>query len=715
MLHVLVNRARTGGQATCADDAGVAVKRVPFVASLPGNQAARFGSRHMAENSCYQNENCCVLGDAGTGIGCIGQGACTGMACGRTCDAGVGQGAPERYALFGFSTLSAYTIARDIPSAEALYCRLLTGGAHDFMLDDGGTEFTSGLVNDNLQACGNAYWSVAFGRGAVTVPRIPAASAIYAPPNPTNTLETYFAANYYDPSGRAPQRASVVVDGHCFDLDLTWGAADDGTYEAHFNDPDVIPAGCHAYYFSFTDADGAKHTYPSTGSLQLPIGSEVTCALAYDPAPQAPADCETGATQCPAGGRRACYTADMALLGVGECRQGIQQCRNGFWGACRDMVPPYPEACDGLDNDCDGQVDEGNPGAGASCTILSELGACKAGVRSCVSGRLSCVQTGQPSAEVCDGIDNDCDGAIDDGFPKLSCGTGMCFRMTVSCNAGVPVTCDAGTPTAEVEDGKDNNCDGYVDDSFSCFFPDGGARPNRTVWPIPGSVMAQPCTEQLQTCQADGGWSLPFGGKLPAPEVCNGEDDDCDGVTENAVATQLQLGTNRCGVGHCTVRSASSCIGGRVRTCTPEVPLAEACNGQDDDCDGTIDELCSCREGDTKPCYTGPSETRGVGACKVGERRCVMGSFTSCQSEVKPATQETCDGLDNDCDGQVDEMCVSADGGVPEVDAGTDVDAGVGPGMEPKKCGCSGTGVDALLLALGLVALRRRRHDAAHG
>ncbi len=719
MLHVLVNQARVAGMQHCQDDAGTPVRRVPLVYTEPGNRSARFTARHMAENGCYQNDNCCVLGDAGAGPGCIGQADCSGQACARTCDAGVQQTAAQRHALLGFANYLSSGVIRNVSNAQGVFCSVMGSASfRNVITADAGTEFAAGLVQDQMLSCNGTYWELAFGQGQVQVPRIPVGSAIHQPPNPVNSTELYFAAHYYDPSRRAPRRAAVVVSGHCFDVERQWGFDDDGTYEARFADPDLLPSGCHPYYFLFTDADGMRHTYPSSGSLQVAVGSEQTCPLAYDPAPQMAADCETGESQCPANGaRRPCYTADMSLVGVGECRQGTQICRNGLWGACRDMVPPFPEACDGLDNDCDGMVDEGNPGSGSSCTLLSELGACQAGRRQCVSGRLTCVSNAMSSPEVCDGIDNDCDGAIDDGFPMQACGQGMCFRMGPSCQNGRVVSCDGGAPSTEIDDGKDNDCNGQVDEGFDCRRPDGGTGHVRTIWPIPGSLPTLPCANQRQTCQADAGWSTPFGGRLPSPETCNGEDDDCDGVDENDTAVQLQLGTDRCGTGGCTVRTAPRCIGGNAVTCAPRPVNPEVCNGTDDDCDGTVDEMCACRNGDTRPCYTGPSETRGVGTCRPGTRVCRDGAITTCTGEVKP-TQEVCDNQDNDCDGMIDDSCVAADGGTSS-DGGAggaggsggsgEVDGGTGgDGMKKPGCGC--TSGEALLgVALGVLGLRRRR------
>ncbi len=76
--------------------------------------------------------------------------------------------------------------------------------------------------------------------------------------------------------------------------------------------------------------------------------------------------------ECSSGDQRPCYEGDFATRGVGACRLGEQTCQvNGTWGACKNQGTPGPETCDDtLDNDCDGQVNEGCASP-AFCKALS--------------------------------------------------------------------------------------------------------------------------------------------------------------------------------------------------------------------------------------------------------------------------------------------------------------------------------------------------------
>jgi hypothetical protein len=181
---------------------------------------------------------------------------------------------------------------------------------------------------------------------------------------------------------------------------------------------------------------------------------------------------DTGCS-CVDGEQQQCYTGPNGTVNVGICKHGSQICSGGAWGACQGDTTPASEICNGLDDDCNGLIDDGNPGGGGLCNT-GLLGVCQIGVMQCQSGSLHCMQTTFPSDEVCDGQDNNCNGQVDEGNPGggAACNTGLpgiCAAGTMTCTNGSLQCVQNNQSQPEVcGDGLDNNCNGIVDDGCPC-------------------------------------------------------------------------------------------------------------------------------------------------------------------------------------------------------------------------------------------------------
>ena len=196
-----------------------------------------------------------------------------------------------------------------------------------------------------------------------------------------------------------------------------------------------------------------------------------------------------------------------------------------------------------------------------------------------------------------------------------------------------------------------------------------------------GTAGVGTCTAGTQTCNAQGtGYGACTGDVTPANETCgDGLDTDCDGAADEGcvcapgtVASCYSGPAGTEGVGTCAAGTqACSADGTSYGACTGDVtPATDVCgDGLDTDCDGVADEGCVCAPGTTASCYSGPAGTEGVGTCAAGTQTCSADgtSYGACAGDVTPAVETCGDGLDNDCDGVVDDGCTPVCVPGPEV------------------------------------------------
>lgn len=355
----------------------------------------------------------------------------------------------------------------------------------------------------------------------------------------------------------------------------------------------------------FRDLDGDGYGLPDDTSLgcSAPPGYAVLAGDCDDTRsavnPGNPEACNLRDDNCDGSTDEGCGCSPDGLsemcgsTDVGSCRLGSRTCVAGTWSSCSGVIEPVPEVCDGIeDDDCNGTVDDGCDCTDGSTRVCGvSLGVCRSVMQVCTAGhwpRACADEPGviSPSPEECDGaLDQNCDGAVDEGclcvngaVDRSACGTdvGECETGMRVCSMGTWGACSGGiAPAAEVCEGShDENCDGGIDEGCSCT---NGATRACGVGACAGT----------QTC-ASGMWGA-CSGAAPSTEICNGIDDDCDGLNDQLDTGVSMVGAS-CGTdeGLCTAGTYSCPSTSLV--CSGVAAVAETCDHQDQDCDALLDD-----------------------------------------------------------------------------------------------------------------------------
>ncbi len=358
--------------------------------------------------------------------------------------------------------------------------------------------------------------------------------------------------------------------------------------------------------------------------------------------------------------------------------------------------PAATETCNGLDDDCDTLVDDADTAADPTSWYADAdgdgYGDASVSVSACdapsgyVANNEDCddtsIDVSPAGTEACNGIDDDCDGLVDDDDSPADPTTwfedldGDGYGGSTSA-----VSCDA--PTGFV------SLDGDCDDTDTDYHP--GASESDCADPADYN-----CDGSTGYADNDGdGWAAceecddtDSAVSPSATETCNGLDDDCDGTTDGPGASDaLTWYADDDGDGHGD---------GAVTTPDCEAPTGfvatsddcddtdgavspsatESCNGLDDDCDGLVDDDDSTVS-DPSTWYA-DADSDGYGNASATRDACdvpagYVADNADCDdtsSDVSPADTEACNGIDDDCDGLSDDSDPSVSGQATSYDDG---------------------------------------------
>jgi hypothetical protein len=222
--------------------------------------------------------------------------------------------------------------------------------------------------------------------------------------------------------------------------------------------------------------------------------------------------------------------SEPVTCGLGICANTVSGCQGGQPIPCSPLDVAKPDVCNGEDDDCDGETDE-NQGE-----ITCGEGACEKTIVLCLDGSLQeCDPETGSAPEVCNGVDDDCDGDTDEELGTFVCGEGACQRPLASCTAGSETVCDPFDGLSpEVCDNIDNDCDGQIDDSIGILNCE-----------IDGEIVG------IEACQAGVAVTCENPGTT-GPGTTSGDDgagtagDGTDGVTTGTTSGAPPAGADSC-------------------------------------------------------------------------------------------------------------------------------------------------------------------------
>jgi hypothetical protein len=455
------------------------------------------------------------------------------------------------------------------------------------------------------------------------------------------------------------------VGGHCQPASCTDGIKNGDETGVDCGGSCAVPEVCNGVDDDCDGSidDGLGSTTCGIGACQRTqqncVGGQVSSCVPGAPAAEAcdgalDDDCNgvvDDGCECVNGAVQGCYTGSPSTLGVGLCHGGTQTCVLGHWGACSGEVTPAAESCDGKDNDCNGPVDEG-----LGSTICG-VGECQVMVQNCLGGMPQSCAAAPPATEICDGKDNDCDGQVDEGLGTIACGSGACATTAPACVDGAPGACNP-----HVTDGIacNDNHDCTQNDACNNGVCGGALAPAGTMCRASAGAcdQAESCTGASADCPADakaaaGTVCRASAGACDVAETCNGASTACPADAVKASGTVCRASAGACDPAEACTGASTACPADALSSAGT---VCRAAAGACDNVESCTGASAACPADTVKASGTvvGGCSTGLLGVCTAGNSTCNGGSVSPSCAQITSSSAESCDGLDNDCNGTVD-------------------------------------------------------------